>query len=656
MSMITRLREVDAAGRPAIITGLYDKNRRYFIKNQPAIARFLDSGSCPYHIDLTETFLNIVHTPSGLLGHPETGLDHFAEMLGSGDHQGWIDLVNAERVEPHNSPVHCSLLRDFQDGMNEVFFEQAQLLDTGTVKVKTAGAGVNFSPPVVFVGIFHGLHIDYFLATTEVTRIALIEPEPERFEVSCYFLDYEEIARRFGALPLCIGDQADQVIMRWFHSSDKVTSRLWMRLLPGYVSERIEPIFKQFVLQQRILDGMTTSVDNENRGIAAGWQSVRERRQFLNSKPRLSAGARIAIVASGPSLAQDYEWLRHNRDCLLIFAVHSAVRPLMANGIKPDLQFAVDMHLDENVVQALHLHRDVPLVAYFKASSPLLAAVDLPLLIVERDVANPVHFEQLLVNTHPSTATLALSFACFCHPDELYLLGLDLGFHNIETQAISGGIHDNRPQQQDNLHVVPANFSNHSGEAGVYTTPFFNGVKINVERELREHRQGMHCCNLSDGARIEGTSSARSAEMVLAEYPGKTHDLQTIYSAFQMAEEGKNWHRYHLPGRDLLQLFSSTLGSFLTMEQWDWPQFCVRLDSVLAGAMNVCQQSSPCLRMTIYERLINDLLTSWYRYLLLSSDVATAEKIYHEGLRQFLKILARLEWPIDETETVVSIQ
>ena len=653
MAMITRLREVDAAGRPAIITELYEKNRRFFEKNQPAIARFLDSGTCPYHIDLTESFLNIVHTPSGLLGHPETGLDHFAEMLGSGDHRGWLDLVNAERAEPLNSPVHCSLLHDFQAGMNEVFPEQAQLLDQDTVKVRTAGAGVNFSPPVVFVGIFHGLHIDHFLATTEVTRIALIEPEPERFEVSCYFLDYEEIARRFGALPLCIGEQAEQSIMRWFHSSDKITSRLWMRVLPGYVSDKIEAVVRQFSLQQRILDGMTTSLDNESRGIAAGWQAVRERRQFLSSKPKLGPGARIAIVASGPSLEQDYEWLRLNQDRLLIFAVHSAVRPLRAHGIKPDLQCAIDMHLDDNVVSALQLHRDVPLVAYFKASSPLLAAADLPLLIVERDVANPVHFEQMLVNTHPSTATLALSLACFCQPAELYLLGLDLGFQDVETQAISGGIHDKRRKQMDNLHLVPANFSE---LAGVYTTPFFNGVKIGVERELGEQRRGQHCCNLSDGARIEGTSSARSAEVVLADYPGKNRDLQAIRGSFRMAEESENWHHYPLPGKELLQLFSSTLGSFLTMERWDWPHFCMRLDGALKGGMNVCQQSSPCLRVTIYERLINDLLTSWYRYMLLSSDGATAEKIYREGLRHVLHALARLEWPIDETEAVASIQ
>jgi hypothetical protein len=653
MSMITRLREVDAAGRPAIITELYEKNRLFFEKNQPAIARFLESGSCPYHIDITETFLNIVHTPSGLLGHPETGLDHFAEMLGSGDHQGWIDLVNAERAEPHNSPVHCSLLHDFQAEMNTGFPEQAQLLDQGKVKVKTAGAGVNFSPPVVFVGIFHGLHIDHFLATTEVTRIALVEPEPERFEVSCYFLDYEEIARRFGALPLCIGEQADQGIVNWFHSSDKITSRLWMRVLPGYVSERIEPIVRQVSLQQRILDGMTTSLDNESRGIAAGWQAVRERRQFLSSQPRLSSEALIAIVASGPSLAQDYEWLRHNQDRLLIFAVHSAVRPLRAHGIKPDLQFAIDMHLNEDVMRALHLHRDVPLVAYFKASSPLLAAVDLPLLIVERNVANPVHFEHMLNNTHPSTATLALSFACFCQPAELYLLGLDLGFHDIDIQAISGGIHDKRRKQTDNLHVVAANFSEHTG---VYTTPFFNGVKISAERELKEQRPGQHCCNLSDGARIEGTSFAHSAEVVLTDYPGKYSDLQAIRGAFRMAKEGENWQHYPLPGRELLRLFSGTLGSFLTMEQWDWPQFCVRLDGALAGAMKVCQQSSPCLRMTIYERLINDLLTSWYRYMLLSPDATTAEGMYREGVQHFLKALARLDWPIDETEAVASIQ
>lgn len=159
MNCIVRLRNATPAERPVILNTLYEKNRKFFLTHHPAIASFIDSTECPYHFDITDRFLNIIHTPTGNLAHPEAGLDLFAEMMGVGNHQAWIDLVNCERAEPISSLKHCGFLHDFQVGMDGSFPDLGDQLEQEKTIVRTSGAGRNFSPPVVFAGIFYGLHI-----------------------------------------------------------------------------------------------------------------------------------------------------------------------------------------------------------------------------------------------------------------------------------------------------------------------------------------------------------------------------------------------------------------------------------------------------------------------------------------------------------------
>ena len=302
------------------------------------------------------------------------------------------------------------------------------------------------------------------------------------------------------------------------------------------------------------------------------------------------------------------------------------------------------MHLKEAVAKSLQLYRDVPLVGYYKSSPAMLASVDDSLLVAEQDVANPVKFDLMLTNTHPSTTTLAFSLACLCGPDEIYLVGVDLGFHDMDVQAIAGGVHDQRKKQTDNIYETVASFSDRDS---VFTNPFFSSVRQSIESSIEQKRAGHHVCNLSDGARISGTSIAKSSNVTLSEYSEKESDTDALRSAFQAAGKGKNWHEYDLTGQELLELFKTAIETLVTLEKWNWPMFAMTLDTVLQNAMTVCMQKSHCLRMTVYERLINDLLSAWYRYLLLCSDPETAEKVYEVGKNEFFYIISQLEWPID---------
>ncbi|MCK5195077.1 MAG: hypothetical protein KAQ71_14800, partial [Desulfobulbaceae bacterium] len=196
--IITRLRESSPEDRVAIIQETYDRNRQYFQKKHKSLHNFLEKTKCPYRIDLTQDFFNVVYEQTNELAHPEEGLDLYAEMLGGWVHEAWQDLFNFEVVGPLGHEKHLELIRSFDLPMSKLFPERQKLFEGGNVNLKPLNGGRRFSPPVVFIGIFHGLHIAQYLQQTEVADALFIEPEPERFEVSCYFLDYEAIESQFG--------------------------------------------------------------------------------------------------------------------------------------------------------------------------------------------------------------------------------------------------------------------------------------------------------------------------------------------------------------------------------------------------------------------------------------------------------------------------
>lgn len=644
MTIIEKLRQASMAERPGIITELYEKNINFFCKKYPEIDQFLKRTDCPYRFNITNDFIDIIHTPTNSLAHPENGLDNFAEALGQENHGAWNNFVNFQPTFIKDSPEHNRIIKEFEQSMNLCFPDLAKLLKSGKVQISTNGATEKVLPPIVFTGVFHGLHIDYLLKRIKTNRILLVEPEPERFEVSCYFLDYENLYNQFGFLPLQIGKEISPQLLNWFHSADKISSKLWVRSLPCYDSDHVAYVVDQIRIQQLLLDGQTTSYDKETRSLSNGFENIIKNIPILSEKASLSKKSRIAVVASGPSLQNDMEWLRENQKDLIIFAVHSSVRPLKKNGITPDFQVSIDTHLQEATIEKLGLDANIPLLSYYKAPVSMLESFNDILLLIEENITNPVDARFTLTDTHPSSTTLATSFVFFLNPSELYLLGVDVGFIKENKQFIGGGFHeDYKVNYNKDLIRKSANFPETDT---VFSSPFLSKIQASLELQIQNNENKTTVYNLSDGARIAGAVSRKSNSCELSDYHEINKDVEKIIRCFRPAEVNQNYSFYRVNGESLLDDFRANLLKKLTLEEYCWLELGSKFDSCLEYTMKKSMEISPCLRMTIYERLIVDLLTQWYRYILLSQDAERAEEVYAEGFKFFKTALNRLEWPI----------
>lgn len=163
------------------------------------------------------------------------------------------------------------------------------------------------------------------------------------------------------------------------------------------------------------------------------------------------ARSRAVVAAGGPSLLKTLPWLSRVRDDVFLVAVSTALRPLEAAGIVPDVVCMIDpkpeLMRHVSVLDDLERYREVPL-AYLPLVDPdVLDAWPGPRLsfyssharfdAIKRELSRPTLFVSGTV-THPATDLAVRSGA-----KEVVLLGTDFGFPNGRTHA-SGAAYERK--------------------------------------------------------------------------------------------------------------------------------------------------------------------------------------------------------------------
>lgn len=647
--IISRLRQVTPEQRGEILNATYKKNKNFFKEFYPVINQYLENNSsCPYRIDMTETFLNIVHNGTNEVAHPTAGLDVFAEMLGGWTHKGWHDLFNLRVVYPGHECIHQQIVKDMFARMGEKFPDHNLLWDRGILNLKDLAYGKKFSPPVVFLGIFHGLHIAHLFDTTVFTDAVFLEPDPDRFEVSCYFLDYQEVVERLGSFHIYVGSDVVGRHFARFFNDYSVTQHMWVRVLPAYPSEK-NPYFIEAV--KSLMSTRSDTIfahDDHVRGMKNACTNISKHLPLLTKRPKLSKKSSIAVVASGPSLSNDLQWLKKNQNNLLVFSVHSAVRILKKNGIKPDLQFSLDALLDKETFQKLDLFEDVPLINNYKVGGAVTDLFENLLLVTDQNGADAVKMTCPLQCTTPSSTNLAFSFACFCNPREVYLLGCDMGFRSVKESHVVGHHNEGADEKADLYKLASQLYTqpNFSYKTPIQTTPFLNASRMAIEYMLSEVKGKVNVVNLSDGALIDGAKAKVSSHVKVPQYKRKKQDLDQIFKAFVPLKKNVNWKLFPKSGAEVLRSLKDHFLANLQLDEFDWAVFSRQINSALFSAMESCgQKMESDYRMSIYNKLFLDLLCTWYIYIILRDNNEDAERVYREGYATIKALVDTLEWP-----------
>lgn len=652
--IISDLKRSDPKKRMFLLNRMRDKNIAYFRKQNLELAEFVETcGTGRFEIRINNTTLDVLDSATKQPCHPPGELFAYMAEFGSWHHTGWVDKLSIHHIW-RGEFEHSKLEKVFLEAIYAALPTlSGRLSRRGEVALPTLADGRKYSGAVVFLGIFTGLHIMNYLSRTVVRDFFLIEPDPERFALSCYFLDYELLEKRFGSLLLHVGPDMPQSPVDILTGRSKVTSSVWVRLLPAYPDGRFDDVINRVSLRWRALSEIFVPFDRELENLRKGAKNILARHRFMHHPPKLSPSSVIAVVASGPSLAQDMEWLRDNQSRLIIMASISSIRVLKENGIRADFQCTLDTEIDEPLLDKLQLDADIPLLAYYKLDPDICQRFSQVCLLPEANKANVVRFKHLLNHTHPTTGNLMTAFAAWCKPAHLILLGLDLGYRDPKLSHIKGGWHDDgqgagHDEETGGRDHIPveSNFPEASGE--IVTMSYYNNARFGIEDVLAGlSQEGVAISNCSDGAKILWATPMRTQSLALPDYPERKIDSAAIVSAFDNDYE-RIWEAYDTPGAELIKEFKSDILSALTLDHgFSWPEWSVALDAVLDKPINLCAQRHREFRIEIFGKLIHDIVSEWYRVMLITESPGEEKIVYETGLRALSEVIDQLKWPDD---------
>jgi hypothetical protein len=648
--IIEDLKRSDPQRRMKLVDRMHEKNIAFFAQVNPDMAEFLRvrrTGN--FNVKITDKSIEILDTATGLPCHPPGQLFQYMSDFGSWHHTAWIDRTVMFPVS--RAFAHGKLVAQFVEALYQELPEIKSRKEAGQIGLPRMRDGRRYSGAVVFLGIMTGLHIMSYLNRTEVRDLFLIEPDLDRFALSTYFLDYTLIEERFGRVLLHVGPEMPQNPVDVLIGSSPVTSNAWIRFLPAYADAKFDDILGRVSLRWRSLTEIYVPYDRELSNACFGMQNLRDRRPVFKSPPQLATGSVIAVVASGPSLENDIQWIKKNRKRMIILAAISAVRILKQNGISPDFQCTLDTLLTDEERSMLQLDREIPLLAYYKLDPQVVQLFSRVFLLPETDKANPVRFLSNFHYTHPTTGNLMAAFATSCRPSKLLLFGLDFGYREVSHSHARGGWHDDdegaghKGLAHGREHMpVQANFDDSEGE--ILTQAYYNTARAGVEAALTSLPEGScQVFNFADGARIAGANPARSTEFSLPAYPERAGDLEKIEASFSTDAESL-WEPLTTPGKQLLEEMAADLLKTLDFpETVDWHRLGPALDVAWRGASHASFDRHNEWRIEIYAKLVHDLLAEWYRCLIFTESPEELEKLHARGILELRAILDGLVWP-----------
>ena len=102
---------------------------------------------------------------------------------------------------------------------------------------------------------------------------------------------------------------------------------------------------------------------------------------------------------------------------------------------------------------------------------------------------------------------------------------------------------------------------------------------------------------------------------------------------------------YPVSGRQLTREFVQNVIARLQRTPENRLAFAQAIDTLLGEVIQESMKRSNCLRMVVYLRMVVDLLTTWYRYVLVCADQSEFSLAYRRGLEVLAETLKELEWP-----------
>ena len=402
----------------------------------------------------------------------------------------------------------------------------------------------DFLPTTVIYGLLGGKHLDILVKKYEFQSLFVYEPNPEFFALSMYFVDYPYIYDKLdGRFFLWVNGVLDYFAIEKFYFERRTTSSFLNLSLTTYNHPLIEDAKNKFnEIYSAKLRGWGTYED-EIKGIKNHIKNI-NKLPTLNPKKK-NLNIPFCIVANGKSLEKNMEFIKKNKDSMIIVSVGTALKPLLKAGIESDF------HLEqERTDMLIDILKDVlpNYNGYFVGSNvvneQVFKSAKNPLMYI-REGFTLSSLKFMLKGSSPIVGNSGFAFAAV-FTKEIYLCGMDLGFRLNEKKHPTNSFYDDKDDIATNGIKIKGNFSD-----DIYTDSLLLTSKKNIEKMIKYLNLKVY--NLSDGAYIEDSIPLQTKDLPEID---KEKNIKEILKSFENTDfeiEKLNLYKVLKPVKELLK-------------------------------------------------------------------------------------------------------
>ena len=480
----------------------------------------------------------------------------------------------------------------------------------------------NFLPATIIYGILAGKHIDLLVKNYEFQSLLIYEPNPEFFAISLYFMDLEEIYSKLGErFFIQIGGELRFEIIEKFFKERVVTSSFMQLELTTYNHPIIENAKQKIKEYSQVNIRGWGTYEDEIKGIKNHKQNINK---YPLLKDSIDLNIPFCVVANGKSLEKSIEFLKRNKDSMIIVSVGTSLKVLLKNGIESD--FHIEQERIDFLVEAL---KDVlpKFNGYFLGANVVNPKVfqmaKNPLMYIRESFTFEKDYPRPLIFSSPIVGNTGVSFAAN-FTKEIYLVGMDLGYKKGEKRHAKGSIYDNFEDVAKGGIEVKGNF-----EEKIYTDSLLLSSKIAIEKLIKA--KNLKVYNLSDGAFIENSIPLKDKNLPKIDKSKYTKIILKAFTTQKYSETPLNISpilkaiskSFHLPMQDYKQIIG--LIDFI--------------EDLLKDYMKKDESTYKLIRGSIWHILLYFLILS--HKLNNKQDIKKLSKIIKKELFKFEKDLQK---------------
>jgi hypothetical protein len=321
--------------------------------------------------------------------------------------------------------------------------------------------GVKEGDRTLVYGFGLGYHIRELLKLVgKAGRVDVIEPNTELFREVMQHIDLSGFLTD-NRLNLVLDNDFGRVAGK----AAGLLAELQGRLLIHRPSLELTPDYAR-PLKQALLEWQVKQ-DTVVRYAGLLDENLRQNRELIKKLPGVTRflrgfdGVPAMLVAAGPSLDKGIGHIRDLQHRCLVVAVGTALKPLLASGVEPDLVVITDPHpMVEKQISGVSTK--APLAAFPTVHPGILAGYPGPVIIACQrgmDGTEKIAAEtgEELIDTGGSVATAALDITLRMGCSPILFAGLDLGYVQGKTHA-AGTMHEGLVINDDqHLQEIPDN-------------------------------------------------------------------------------------------------------------------------------------------------------------------------------------------------------